>query len=387
VSQGGQLIRRRIVIAAAALGAALLMVAPIGARATDCVVKQILCQPTPTPTPSPSPSRSPAPKPKPSSSPSSHPGSRSVSGSGSSAPTGPAATPYTGLRPVITFVLDTAGTARNTQHLLDLLARLDATTQLSQQQLSRGFGHFPVLGYVWYQNDYGAPRYVPYFHLHEGDDLFATAGTPVGACVDGVVAKLANGSIGGISFWLAGDDGITYYYGHLRGYAPGVVAGTRVKMGDVLGYVGDTGSALGTSPHLHFEMHPGGGPPVSPKAVLDGWLNDAERGAVDAYQRIVEYNALNRVGAAQWQSVFDLMREPAAPLLPLLQTALDPSASSFGVEVAFDDLAWSVDAQSLPASSAYGDEVAAPLIDVTQGPPLLRTAAGSPLAAAIAAAR
>jgi len=283
-------------------------------------------------------------------------------------------------------VLDTAGTARNTQHLLDLLAQLKPGAPLSDQDLARGFGRFPVLGYVWYQNDYGAPRYVPYFHLHEGVDLFATAGTPVSACVDGVVAKLANGTIGGISFWLTGDDGITYYYGHLRGYAPGIVAGTRVQVGDVLGYVGDSGVAQGTSPHLHFEMHPGGGPPVSPKAVLDGWLNQAERGAVDAYQRIVEYNALNGIGAARWQDVFDLMREPGAPLMPVWQAALDPSASSFGVEVAFDALAWSVDPQKLGSPTTFRDEVAAPLIDATQAPLLLGPQPVSPLAALAGAA-
>src|SRR5439155_26900596 len=216
----------------------------------------LLCKPTPTPTPKHSSSPSPKPKPKPQPRPASSSGPTARHGSrpGSTAPSGPAPTPYTGLRSAITFVLDTAGTARNTQHLLDLLAQLKPGAPLSDQDLARGFGRFPVLGYVWYQNDYGAPRYVPYFHLHEGVDLFATAGTPVSACVDGVVAKLANGTIGGISFWLTGDDGITYYYGHLRGYAPGIVAGTRVQVGDVLGYVGDSGVAQGTSPHLHFEM-------------------------------------------------------------------------------------------------------------------------------------
>jgi len=285
-------------------------------------------------------------------------------------------------------VLDTAGTARNTQHLLDLLTQLQHGAPLTQTDLQRGFGRFPVLGYVWYQNDYGAPRYVPYFHLHEGDDLFATAGTPVSACVDGVIAKLANGSIGGISFWLTGDDGVTYYYGHLRGYAPGIVAGARVHVGDILGYVGDSGVAQGTSPHLHFEMHPGGGPPVSPKAVLDDWLNQAEAGAVDAYQRILELNSFNRSGAARWQDVFDLMREPAAPIMPVWQTALDPSASSFGVDVAFDVLAWSVDPGSTAASAAsMTDEGAAPLIDPTQPMALLGVNAGSPLGVAIAAVR
>jgi len=259
----------------------------------------------------------------------------------------------------------------------------------TQTDLQRGFGHFPVLGYVWYQNDYGAPRYDPYFHLHEGDDLFATAGTPVSACVDGVIAKLANGSIGGISFWLAGDDGVTYYYGHLRGYAPGIVAGRRVRMGDILGYVGDSGVAQGTSPHLHFEVHPAGGPPVTPKPVLDGWLYQAEDDAAGAIQRIVEYNAFNGIGAAHWQDLFDLMSEPAAPVMPVWQTALDPSASSFGVDLAFDALAWSMASQRNAASDLSGmtDEGAAPLIDPAQPMALLGLQSDSPLGVAIAAVR
>jgi len=281
-------------------------------------------------------------------------------------------------------VLDTAGTARNTQHLLDLLARLKPSA-LSQNDLARGFGRFPVLGYVWYQNDYGAPRYTPYFHLHEGVDLFAADATPVSACVDGVIAKIANGSIGGISFWLTGDDGITYYYGHLRGYAPGIAAGTRVRVGEVLGYVGDTGVAQGTSPHLHFEMHPGGGLPVSPKAVLDAWLNQAETGAIDAYQRIVEFNALSRIGAARWQSVFDLLRDPAAPVAPLWPMALDPATSSLGIDMAFDEIAWGLDPQSGAAPSALRSELAAPVMDVMQGRLLLAPAGGSFLAAPRAA--
>jgi murein DD-endopeptidase MepM/ murein hydrolase activator NlpD len=350
------------------------------------VIGQLLCKsPSPTPSPSPSQSSSPKPKPKPSSSPSSQPKT------GSSRQSGPAPTPYTGLRSAITFVLDTAGTARNTQHLLDLLARLKTPgAELSTYDLARGFGRFPVLGYVWYQNDYGAPRYTPYFHLHEGVDLFATAGTPVSACVDGVILKLADGSIGGISFWLAGDDGIVYYYGHLRGYAPGIVAGTRVRLGQVLGYVGDSGVAQGTSPHLHFEMHPAGGPPVSPKAVLDSWLNRAESGAIDAYQRIVEFNALNRIGAARWQSVFDLLREPGAPVEQLWTTALDPAGSSFGIDLAFDHIAWSLDPQTRAIPTAIGTEqLAAPMSDMIQSPfaPATLFSLSTPLGGSLAASR
>jgi len=287
-----------------------------------------------------------------------------------------------GPHPVITWVLDTVGTARNTQHLLDLLQQLKGGQPLGQQDLQAGFGRFPVLGYVWYQNDFGAPRYRPFFTLHEGVDLFAVAGTPISAVSDGIIAKLADGSVGGISIWLVGDDGITYYYGHMRGYAPGVTPGLRVRVGDVIGYVGDSGATYGTYPHLHFEMHPGGGPAVTPKPVLDAWLNEAETNALAAIARIVEFNQLNRIGAARWQSVFDLLREPAAPVEPLWPIALDPSASSLGMQIAFDGIAWSMDVHDANVAQGIGnDEAATPMVaDLMRGPSWLTLSGGSALA-------
>lgn len=350
------LYRKRILSAAVVIAATLMLLAPASAHAGDCLIGQLLCS-SPSPSPSPSPSKSSAPKPKPKPSSSSSPTAK---------PKGSGPAPYTGPRSGITFVLDTAGTARNTQRLLDLLGLVKpAGVPLTQTELARGFGHFPVLGYVWYQNDYGAPRYEPYFHLHEGVDLFAVSGTPVAACVDGVIRKLADGSIGGISIWLDGDDGITYYYGHLTGYAPGVVAGKRVRMGEVLGFVGDTGVAQGTYPHLHFEVHPRGGLPVTPKPILDAWLNNAETNAIDAYRRLVEFNALNQIGAARWQRVFDLMRQPAAPVPALWPLALDPSVTSLGLDMAFAALAWGLDPSSSTLSSNLVDESVSPLAGTT----------------------
>lgn len=359
--------RKRITGVAVVIAATLALLAPSVARAEDCLIGQLLCKQSPSPSPSPSPSRSTSSKPKP----------KPTSSSSATAKTkGPAPAPYNGLRSAIGYVLDIAGTARNTQHLMDLLGLVKpAGVPLTPTEMTQGFGRFPVVGYVWYHNDYGAPRYSPYFHLHEGVDLFAVDGTPVIACVDGVIRKLADGSIGGISFWLDGDDGITYYYGHLRGYAPGLAAGQRVRLGQVLGYVGDTGVAQGTYPHLHFEVHPGGGLPVTPKPILDAWLSNAEANAVNAYRRLVEYNALNRIGAARWQRVFDLMRQPAAPVPALWPLALDASGSSLGFDMAFAALAWGQRATT-DLSSSFLDESVSPLAALSPMPSLLAPTAG-----------
>jgi murein DD-endopeptidase MepM/ murein hydrolase activator NlpD len=78
------------------------------------------------------------------------------------------------------------------------------------------------------------------------------------ASVSGTVTHRGN-DLGGLSYYLSGDDGNTYYGTHLSAYGNG----GRVAAGTVVGYVGDTGNARGT-PHLHFEIHPGGGAAVNP---------------------------------------------------------------------------------------------------------------------------
>lgn len=118
----------------------------------------------------------------------------------------------------------------------------------------------PVAGPVSFTDTWGAPRSGG--RQHKGVDMFATAGTPVVAPVAGVAAR-TNNELGGLSFRLWGDDGSFYYGAHLSAYAP---ATGDVEAGTILGYVGTSGNARGTSPHLHFEIHPGRtqGEPASP---------------------------------------------------------------------------------------------------------------------------
>ena len=87
---------------------------------------------------------------------------------------------------------------------------------------------------------------------HKGVDMMAREGTPAVAPVSGTVTYRGN-SLGGLSYHLDGDDGNYYYGTHLSRY--GSQSG-RVSAGTVIGYVGSTGNA--STPHLHFEIHPGG---------------------------------------------------------------------------------------------------------------------------------
>lgn len=117
---------------------------------------------------------------------------------------------------------------------------------------------FPVAAPYSYVDSFGAPRMEgsAFYHRHEGTDIFAPHGTPLLAVVDGVIEHVGEARLGGTKLWLRSPgDNWTYYYAHLAGYAPGIAEGTRVAKGDVIGYVGNTGNARTTPPHLHFEIH------------------------------------------------------------------------------------------------------------------------------------
>jgi murein DD-endopeptidase MepM/ murein hydrolase activator NlpD len=129
---------------------------------------------------------------------------------------------------------------------------------------------FPVLGQSDYTDTWGAARAstgVP----HQGTDIFATEGTPIVAVADGVLDRVGWNAIGGYRFWLYDQYGNSFYHAHLSAYAPLAVDGAHVKRGDVIGFVGHTGDAQFTPPHLHFEVHPGNGAATDPFPFLNAW--------------------------------------------------------------------------------------------------------------------
>ncbi|MCC4212092.1 M23 family metallopeptidase [Leeuwenhoekiella parthenopeia] len=98
---------------------------------------------------------------------------------------------------------------------------------------------------------------------HEGVDIFASRGTPVLAGVDGYVSSTGNRGLGGKQVWLRdGLFGSSLYYAHLDS----IIArtGQRVKIGDTLGLVGNTGNARTTPPHLHFGIYRRGSGAINP---------------------------------------------------------------------------------------------------------------------------
>jgi murein DD-endopeptidase MepM/ murein hydrolase activator NlpD len=137
---------------------------------------------------------------------------------------------------------------------------------------------FPVIGPVAFTDDFGDPRAQG---GHPGNDILADKRAQVVAVEDGRIVFWTHSSTAGCMLYLYGKSGTTYQYIHLnndltarndnRGscvpgiaYAPGLRDGENVAAGELIGYVGDSGDADGRHAHLHFELHPGDGKPVSP---------------------------------------------------------------------------------------------------------------------------
>ncbi len=121
------------------------------------------------------------------------------------------------------------------------------------------------------QSTFGAPRSGG--RLHKGADLFAPRGTHVLSATRGVVWKVGLDDLGGRVVLVFGEGPALYYYAHLDGWAPELRAGQEVSAGDLLGYVGTTGNARGTPPHLHFGVYRAnlrGAHAVDPVPILKG---------------------------------------------------------------------------------------------------------------------
>ncbi|HWW54197.1 MAG TPA: M23 family metallopeptidase [Acidimicrobiales bacterium] len=137
-----------------------------------------------------------------------------------------------------------------------------------------GMGRFPVAGYAKWQDDFLDPRFNAdgTFHFHGGNDLVAGCGTLLRSPTDGTLL-IGSDPAGGLTVEVVQADKTYFYLAHLSAWVAGQVTGQSVRVGDVIGFVGSTGSATGC--HLHLEIHPQGGPAVDPKPYVDAWVADA----------------------------------------------------------------------------------------------------------------
>ncbi len=135
-------------------------------------------------------------------------------------------------------------------------------TPLNMSRISSRFGmrRHPVLGFT---------------RLHAGVDFAAPTGTPILAAGAGTVVKA--GRNGGYGNWvlIRHGHGMSTGYAHLNSIARGIRSGTRVRQGQVIGFVGSTG--MSTGPHLHFELHRNG-KPVNPLSVAQAEMRTSLSG-------------------------------------------------------------------------------------------------------------
>ncbi|MDY6460369.1 M23 family metallopeptidase [Acinetobacter faecalis] len=94
--------------------------------------------------------------------------------------------------------------------------------------------------------------------IHEGVDIMAPRGTKVFSATEGLIADLRNNNLGGKVIWVLGPSGSWHYYAHLDSHKRGLRVGDYIKKGDLIGYVGNTGNARRTAPHLHYGIYLGG---------------------------------------------------------------------------------------------------------------------------------
>jgi murein DD-endopeptidase MepM/ murein hydrolase activator NlpD len=113
----------------------------------------------------------------------------------------------------------------------------------------------PVQGGASFSNTWGARRSGG--RTHKGVDMFNARHTPLVAVVDGRV-RFSSNSLGGLSTHIYSDNGVVYYYAHLQSHPTNIKSGQQVKKGTIVGYLGNSGNARYTSPHLHFEVRPNG---------------------------------------------------------------------------------------------------------------------------------
>jgi murein DD-endopeptidase MepM/ murein hydrolase activator NlpD len=144
-------------------------------------------------------------------------------------------------------------------------AALPTGTQISASGMT-----CPIAAANSFIDSWGFPR--PGGRTHEGTDMMAAMGAPVVAITEGRITFAGVGTTAGNWLILSGDDGNEYWYMHNR---QNLVTSGRVRVGEQIATVGDTGNAIGGPPHVHFEYHPGGGGPANPYELLAGICRSA----------------------------------------------------------------------------------------------------------------
>ena len=169
-----------------------------------------------------------------------------------------------------------------------------------RSKLTHGGYVFPVYGPASFGDTFGASRPDVKGGWHHGEDIFAPIGTPLLAVAAGTVHTVGWNEIGGWRFWLRDEQGNEFYYAHLSAYSPLAVEGKHVQAGDVIGFMGKSGDAEFSPPHLHFEIHPaalqalGYDGVVAPYPFLVAWRRAEDASFADGRTYVSDANGLPR---------------------------------------------------------------------------------------------
>ena len=186
-------------------------------------------------------------------------------------------------------------------------------------------------------------------------------GAPLLAVADGTLFSVGWNDIGGLRLWLRDTKGNEFYYAHLSAFSPLAIDGARVRAGDVIGFVGNSGDAETTPPHLHFEIHP------------VGLLGLGYDGVINPYRYLLA-----------WQRLEDVRFVAGAGWVPALHAVRAPSPGAYLLSSTDISSANGLDPGSLRRAMAKPvsvEETGAPvggLGGVAQPVPATRTAGGSP---------
>jgi peptidase M23-like protein len=224
---------------------------------------------------------------------------------------------------------------------------------------------FPVVGVSGYGDSYGAFRGDVHGKWHHGDDIFAALGAPVVAVANGTINRVGWHKRGGWRLWVRDAAANQFYYAHLSGYAPRVFHTRYVRAGDVLGFVGNTGDAFASPPHLHFEVHPhqllrlkyDGA--VNPTTYLNGWRHiRSVHAPFPVLPRLPIHPSLRREARQVFRQLLVARHLTEQPARRIEQRNVDRPVGA----LAMPDLLALREEQPMPPASAESDTPMVPLL-------------------------
>ncbi len=112
---------------------------------------------------------------------------------------------------------------------------------------------------------------------HEGIDIVVPRWSFVASPVDGKINRIETSGFGGLHIWMLTEDDERFYFAHLEAVSPFIKVGQNISKGEIIGFVGNSGNALGTDPHLHFGIYSNDWIPENPYPRITETFSEEEQ--------------------------------------------------------------------------------------------------------------